>query len=161
MYAYATREWIILGSNDGQQWDLLDHQDDPYCTNILATYRYPLDVTGKAYKQYKIHILHNKGYMVTWLPEFFPYLCNQNHDHVPLYASRHNLFYYLREFRLASTLSHEVIQSSQVKFTVEPALPETVQIDPQTGSLYGYFVGTWEKGLLPCRMKVRKSLCRM
>lgn len=141
MFAYATREWDILGSNDGIHWDLLDHQDDPYCTNILAIYRYPLHNTGKAYKQYKVHIHRNKGYMVTWLPEFYPYICNQDNAHKPLYIGRHQVQHYLRAFQIPSTLSPGEVQSQKIQFSVEPPLPKTMTIDPATGNLSGYFVG--------------------
>ena len=90
-----------------------------------------------AYKQYKISIVKNKGYFVTWLPEFYPYLCNEGFN-MPLYSSRHEIQQYQVRFTIYPTISGNDANSTH--FEIYPSLPPTVTLDQHTGVISGYFV---------------------
>ena len=138
VFAYVPREWLVLGSNDGDIWTVLDYENDPHCDNLLKVYHFQLNNTRTAYKQYKITIIQNKGYFVTWLPEFYPYICNEGFEE-PLYSLRHDIQQYLMKFTLHSSISGN--EPNSTHFEIYPALPPTVTLDPHTGDIYGFFVG--------------------
>ena len=130
----------------------MDYQNDPKCDNILRVYRFNLNNTRTGYKQYKVTILKNKGYFVTWLPEFYPYVCNDGFDE-PMYVTKHALQYYMMEFTLHPLISEN--EGNSLHFYVYPPFPNTVTLNSHTGDISGYFVLIFASiqslGLFPSR----------
>lgn len=139
VYSYQARDWELLGSDDGESWNAVDSQLDPPCDHVLKSYAFAANTT-QAYRQYKILILRNKGYTVTWLPEFYPYICNTGFDR-PLYFNPHLSLNYNHPFELHALFTSEEVEANHMQFEVSPPFPATVSLDPYTGVIRGAFVG--------------------
>ena len=137
VFAYVPREWTLQGADT--QWETVDYQNDPDCDNVLKVYTFSVNAT-KPFARYRFHILRNKGYSVTWLPELYPFVCNTGFGH-EIVESPHQMVSFNRAFRISSLFSEEEIAEEAIRFETIPELPDTVKIDPATGDILGYFVG--------------------
>lgn len=138
VFAYVPREWTLQGADT--QWETVDYENDPDCDNILKVYTFSVNAT-KPFARYRIHILRNKGYSVTWLPELYPFVCNTGFGH-EIVEYPHQAVSFNHPFRIPSLFTEEEIAKDSVRFETIPELPDTVKIDPATGDIMGYFVGT-------------------
>lgn len=147
LFAYAPRNWTVSGSHDGKTWKQVNREDEPPVDSVLRRYTYTISENEKPYHFYRYYVIgdhladssceDNKGSSVTWLPEFFPYVCNRGFEK-PLFPNHHLRLGFHSNFVARSSLPQGV------RYSVTPPLPEGVGIDEE-GSLFGSFVGETKK----------------
>lgn len=147
LFAYAPRNWTVSGSHDGKTWKQVNREDEPPVDSVLRRYTYTISENEEPYQFYRYYVIgdhladssceDNKGSSVTWLPEFFPYVCNRGFEK-PLFPNHHLRLGFHSNFVARSSLPRGV------RYSVTPPLPEGVGIDEE-GSLFGSFVGETKK----------------
>ena len=136
-YAYTWKRWALYGLNEAQ-WHLLDQRNTSTFSQKFDTFRYSIQGSRFPYHRYRMNILENWGYKVTWFSELFPYVVNTRFEHNLYTYSSVNVNYNIG-FSFTSLFSEDELRKENITFSITPQLPESVSLDPRTGKIRGQF----------------------
>ena len=131
------RDWSIYGSNDGETFDLLKAEANVYFEGRSTPYCFYMPSVNKAYSIFKVEFTNNaETSNFIALSQFNLYLEDLEHATVPdLSFTPSTLVGY------TGASFPEVAASSlyYTSFTINPALPEGLTLNTNTGGIHGIY----------------------